>query len=215
MPKAKPTQVIVHRIELQQSERDMVEAALAGNFVTNAVGAAGSVFTGIGQVLAPFGGVFAAIAGVYLADKALDEIIDAAKDAGEAQKRRNEETYSEAGYKRLDYMRAMVQTYYAEGGWDGLLDLLRQLIQWKNNPVSLYGPQPPMELLPLLIPTWWADVCIQFLGTITDPNFVNMTGKTPAELWAEWYTIEQHNQAAYYHDTNGSVSGGVWKTIFG
>ena len=33
MPKAKPDQVVVHRIELQEKERDMLEAAIAGRVV--------------------------------------------------------------------------------------------------------------------------------------------------------------------------------------
>ena len=37
MPKAKPTQVIVHRIELQEKERDMLEAVVAGQTVKNVV----------------------------------------------------------------------------------------------------------------------------------------------------------------------------------
>jgi len=37
MPKAKPTQVIVHRIELQEKERDMLEAVVAGQTVSNVI----------------------------------------------------------------------------------------------------------------------------------------------------------------------------------
>ena len=74
MPKAKPTQIIVHRIELQQSDRDTLEAALAGRFVTNAVGSVGSVLSGLGAALSPFGGALTAIATAWLADKALDEV---------------------------------------------------------------------------------------------------------------------------------------------
>jgi len=35
MPKAKPTQVIVHRIELQEKERDLLETAVAAKAVRN------------------------------------------------------------------------------------------------------------------------------------------------------------------------------------
>ena len=35
MPKAKPTQVIVHRIELQEKERDMMEVLVAGKTAKN------------------------------------------------------------------------------------------------------------------------------------------------------------------------------------
>jgi hypothetical protein len=35
MPKAKPTQVIVHRIELQEKEREALEAMVVGNTIKN------------------------------------------------------------------------------------------------------------------------------------------------------------------------------------
>jgi len=35
MPKAKPTQVIVHRIELQEKEREALEALVVGNTIKN------------------------------------------------------------------------------------------------------------------------------------------------------------------------------------
>ena len=74
MPKAKPDQVIVHRIELQETERATLEAALAGRFVTNAVGAAGSVLSGIGVVLAPFSGALTALAALWIAESTWDEL---------------------------------------------------------------------------------------------------------------------------------------------
>ena len=43
MPKAKPTQVIVHRIELQQHERDMLEAYATTQALKNAGIAAAAV----------------------------------------------------------------------------------------------------------------------------------------------------------------------------
>tara|TARA_R110002020_G_scaffold254392_2_gene468093 strand:- start:366 stop:962 length:597 start_codon:yes stop_codon:yes gene_type:complete len=74
MPKSKPTHTIVHRIELQETERAALEAALAGRFVTNAVSAAGSVLSGFGQALAPFSGALTAIAALWIADKSIEEI---------------------------------------------------------------------------------------------------------------------------------------------
>jgi hypothetical protein len=83
MPKAKPSQVIVHRLELQTTEREALEAALAGNFLTNAVSAAGSVLTGLGAVLAPFSGALTAIAGLWIAEKGATALIDAAENTAE------------------------------------------------------------------------------------------------------------------------------------
>jgi len=66
MPKAKPTQVIVHRIELQEKERDMLEAVVAGQTVKNVV-----------VPVAIAGGVGAA---GYLGYKALKEAYDWGED---------------------------------------------------------------------------------------------------------------------------------------
>jgi len=77
MPKAKPTQVIVHRIELQKSERAMLEGALIANSLTSALSAFGSV---LGAVVAPLGPVFAILAGVYVADQTVDQIVEKWED---------------------------------------------------------------------------------------------------------------------------------------
>jgi len=66
MPKAKPTQVIVHRIELQEKERDALDALVAGQTVKNVV-----------VPVAVVGGVGAA---GYLGYKALKEAYDWGED---------------------------------------------------------------------------------------------------------------------------------------
>ena len=77
MPKAKPNQVIVHRIELQETERATLEAALAGRFVTNAVAGAGHLLSGLGSALTPFTGAISALAALWIADKTIDEVVEA------------------------------------------------------------------------------------------------------------------------------------------
>lgn len=67
MPKSKPTQVIVHRIELQEKEREALEAIVAGQTVKNVV-----------VPVAIVGGVGAA---GYLGYKALKEAYDWGEDA--------------------------------------------------------------------------------------------------------------------------------------
>ena len=74
MPKAKPDKVIVHRIELQETERATLEAALAGRFVTNAAQAGASLLSGIGAALSPFSGVLSTLAALWIADKSIEEI---------------------------------------------------------------------------------------------------------------------------------------------
>lgn len=66
MPKAKPTQVIVHRIELQEKEREQLEALVAGQTVKNVV-----------VPVAIVGGVGAA---GYLGYKSLKEAFDWGED---------------------------------------------------------------------------------------------------------------------------------------
>lgn len=204
----------MHRLELQETERAALEAALAGRFVTNAVSAAGSVFSGIGNMLTPFAGALTAIAGVWLADKTLDEVLDAVKDSGEKQKQENLESYTDEGIERMDYFGALIQSAYDENGVQGLIDLLASIIANKN---SFIGA--PTELMPILIPSWWRDICIQFLGTITTPD--NTTGgyptdgQTPRDLWSAWLSIEEYQQYAYYNETGGTGRGAIWKTLFG
>ena len=129
MPKAKPTQVIVHRLELQQTERDTLEAALAGKFVTNAVGAAGSVIGGFANVLKPFEGAITALAVLWIGDRALDEILGAAKDLGEKQKKDNEESYEGWGAKVIAYVSALLTATYESGGWPSVCALAVELRQ--------------------------------------------------------------------------------------
>jgi len=61
LPKAKPTQVIVHRIELQEKERDMLEALVVGKTLKNLV-----------EPVAAVGAVYVA----YKAAKAAGDFID-------------------------------------------------------------------------------------------------------------------------------------------
>jgi len=66
MPKAKPTQVIVHRIELQEKERDMLEAVVVGQTVKN--------------VVLPAAGVAAVGSAAYLSYKALKAAFEWGED---------------------------------------------------------------------------------------------------------------------------------------
>lgn len=62
MPRAKPTEVIVHRIDMQPALKESVDAYLAANALTNALSAAGGLFTGVLAAFAPaLGGIVAAM----------------------------------------------------------------------------------------------------------------------------------------------------------
>ena len=66
MPKAKPTQVIVHRIELQEKERELIEQVIVGQTVKNVV-----VPAAVGA---------AVVSASYLSYKALKQAYDWGED---------------------------------------------------------------------------------------------------------------------------------------
>ena len=117
MPKAKPDQVIVHRIELQETERATLEAALAGRFVTNAVSGAGAVLSGIGSALAPFAGAISAMAALWIAGRTFEEISESIKETKEAA----EDYWSWVSpSKTLETYQFIVAFFQAANGWDDL-----------------------------------------------------------------------------------------------
>ena len=118
MGKRKPDQVITHRIELQETERATLEAALAGNFVSSMVKSAGSLLAGAGALLKPFDGVLTAIAAVWLADKTIDELKAAVQwgiDETQAIIIRNND---QGDYAEIC---AWFDAQYALGGWEMVL----------------------------------------------------------------------------------------------
>ena len=180
MPKAKPTQVIVHRLELQQSERDTLEAALAGRFVTNAVTATGSVLSGIGTMLVPFSGALTAIAGLWIAEKggkAIVEAIDTAADVGGTIV----DFYSPS--KQLDAYAYITAFLKACSGWSGddnsvakrAGQLLKDLKGMNAHPILLFKFQSFMKVIK-------RDV--QLGG--------NWPPYTPAKAWIAYYSPSQY-----------------------
>lgn len=71
MPKAKPDQVVVHRIELQGKERELLEAYVGGTVVKNAV-VPTAIAAGVGS--AAYIGYKAAKAAYGWADDIVDDI---------------------------------------------------------------------------------------------------------------------------------------------
>jgi len=196
MPKAKPSQVIVHRIELQQSERDMLEMAVAGNVATNAITAAGAVITGIGNMLRPFDRVLEALVVLWIGDRALDAV----RADGEARKAEFEAEYAENKFGYDQMICAWLTMKYADGGWDAVcseesrIELHEGQFQYLN---------PERGGMPKPIPLWYFHELLKFLDVICAS--ANARQSTPATLWQQWMTEEQYGQAAYYDDTNGSV----------
>ena len=207
MPKAKPDQVIVHRIELQETERATLEAALAGRFVSNSVSAAGNVLSGIGAALAPFSGAIQALAILWIADRTMDEILDAARESGEKIKAQHEEEYHTQAGKHLEYFSAWLTAQYSTDGWPSICNI-------EHAQEYLIG-QPNGVMLPLGVnfqPPFFVSRCVAFLNYVCADGFDPM-GQTPAELWAAWYTIEEYGRDAYYYASGGTAAGGIWHTL--
>lgn len=120
MPKARPDQVIVHRLELQSTERDALEAALAGRFVTNGIGALGTLARGIGAALTPFSGAITALATLWIADRTIDEI----KESVQQMKKTAELLHTSAKEANSIYEQtvAWLDANYANNGYKSLPD---------------------------------------------------------------------------------------------
>lgn len=85
MPRAKADSVVIHRLDVQPGVKESLDAYLAASALTNAVGTAGQILTGMFSALAvPMGGILAAL----VAKEGIEEIAAAAADkfreAGEA-----------------------------------------------------------------------------------------------------------------------------------
>jgi len=199
MPKAKPTQVIVHRIELQESERDMLELAVIGNVATNAVSAAGAIFSGVGNMLAPFAPAFGALAALWIGDRTLDLV----KQDAEERKAEIEREYADGKSIYDTIIAAWLNAKYAEGGWDAVCSQQsrQELIKGQYNP--FLGGRT--EGLPAPIPQFYFDELLRFLDFVCSEDAVNLGDATPGALWVQWMSEENYGQAAYYYDTNGST----------
>ena len=94
MPRAKPTEVIVHRIDMQPALKESVDAYLAANALTNALSAAGGLFTGVLAAFAPaLGGIVAAM----IAKEGIEEIASKVTDQFEKMGNELVEPLFEAG----------------------------------------------------------------------------------------------------------------------
>jgi len=83
MPKSKPTQVIVHRIELQQHERDLLESALIGNGLVNGIAALGPVLTQLADPVKLYG-ILTLLEALGVLDTEVPTLIDASDDLSAA-----------------------------------------------------------------------------------------------------------------------------------
>ena len=134
MPKAKPDQVIVHRIELQETERATLEAALAGRFVTNAAQAAGNLLNGVGNALTPFAGAISALAALWIADKSIEEIIEAVKVTKKAGEDLSDWISPEKTRSTFEYI---VAYFTACDGWNGVISRGSELMDYNDHGIPI------------------------------------------------------------------------------
>ena len=208
MPKAKPTQIIVHRIELQQTERDALEAALLGRFATNAVSSAGHVLTGIGNFLVPFSGVLTALGALWIGDRSLEM----GRADGERRKTENERSYEGEGADVLSMVSAYLIARYAETGWNSAPPaggFYGGFVYWYRE----YVENTPNDRV--VITEWFGrDILSPFLRLLDQRMMADATPTvTPAEMWDDWYSTTEYGQKAYYENTRGSAFLALGQTL--
>jgi len=213
MPKAKPDKVIVHHIELQETERATVEAALAGQFVTNAAMAGGNLLKGVGAALASFTGALTALAAVWIAERSWDELKDKVLDPiVDYIQRPHLEMYAD------DYSMivAWLNAQYAMQGWGFLQtdnssveayvqSAEAQSVLWRQGGI---GNHPTLgsitELSPgtnydMIMPSWLVDRFDMFIYTMKGHTATAKELKTPAEWWVQFYSYaEFENEIIWY-----------------
>ena len=220
MPKSKPDSVVVHRIELQQSERDIMETALIGNFVTSGIGA-------VGNLLKPFEGAITALAAAWIAKDGIEEVFNWARGVGEEQKQEIIESYEVEGAPYLNDVSSWLNSAYADGGWERVCINPLGWAALKRTRDMYYVGEFDKRM-----PQWFVREIAQFLltvcdtyGTATIPGGANpnvlASGKTPMQLWSEYMTIERYGSMAYYYEQLGDLEEGplftrwLYQNVFG
>ena len=180
MPKSKPTQTIVHRIELQETERAALEAALAGRFVTNAVSAAGSVLSGFGQALAPFAGVLTAIGAAYIAEKGIEAAIESVGSITE-----NAKTFADFinPSKQMEVYQYICAYLQACDGWEGNPNSLRDRINQLGKDLGVKRAHPVLQAK---FAAWYKRAKQYALANGSWPQ------ESPAQSWISFYSPQQY-----------------------
>lgn len=110
MPRAKADSVIIHRLDVQPALKDSLDAYLAASALTNAVGTAGQIITGLFSALAvPMGGILAAL----VAKEGIEEIAATVKEKFEEKGRELVEPLTDA----VNYYRAILNALKSYTGY--------------------------------------------------------------------------------------------------
>ena len=171
MPKKACSDLRGIRFELQQSERDTLEAYLAANGV-------GQVLQGVGAVLAPFSAAFSVFVAAYLAG----EIVDEVKESLDAIVNRNRESLAQPASDSY----GAITAYLYPLTWPV------DYIEAKAFNSSETIPQEFMRVRFLAFINMVEQANPLFRVHVIE------AGKTPAEAWSEFYPYEEMLNEAIY-----------------
>jgi hypothetical protein len=202
MGKAKPDQVVVHRIDLQPSVKQSLDDAIMLNAATKTLSAAATAISGIaagmGTLLAAgFGAYVAAWGAGQVKEHILDPMVEANRaDMAESQ----------------IYAHGQITAFVTSLNWSMSWDEVRTY--WQQFLTSELGQEltstPPLgeanmmnRCFAFLTQFWMARGGTQVEYIEGLGQFASAGPKTPAEAWAEWYPIDE------------AINDGVWETTQG
>tara|TARA_R100001163_G_C5066426_1_gene204834 strand:- start:67 stop:771 length:705 start_codon:yes stop_codon:yes gene_type:complete len=200
--KAKPDQVVVHRIDLQPSLKQSLDDAIMLNAATKTLSAGATAIAGIATGM---GGLLAAGFGAYVAAWGAGQIADAVLDPIVEQNRANVAAAQIQGH-------GSVAAFVTSLNWSMPWEEVRS--QWSEFLTSDLGQElirtPPtgqeniMNRCFAFLSQFWLgrgpDQVAYFEGT---GQFAQNGPKTPAEAWADWYPIEEAINDGVYSETGG------------
>lgn len=239
MPKAKSDQVITHRIELQNTERELIETAILVNGASRSiVGIAqgiGAAVSGMGQMLAPAMG---ALAAWYITDKTIDEI----KELGERQKTGIEENLAESYEGTYGAIVAWMSATYQQRGYAGFCFTVQEAgvldFEWEERNKNAFLPEivddlnygnPVHDMIfgseiamagESKIPNWFAARIANYLRMYCRNQFQLDPVTDPGPLFAQFYTLEEFGRDQYYYAQRtytqaGGALGTLWSAATG
>lgn len=212
---------MVHRIELQETERATLEAAIAGRFVTNGVAAAGSVLHGMGNFLAPFSGVITAIGALWIAGRTWDELSDAAKESGSEIKTGLEEELAAAGLPKYTAFTSWLNAKYAFGGHNEICSFTHDAQGSSHFPPGSENIAPVfVSQLGIDVPQFFAKRMHEFLAMYCSLDPTDLRATDPVGLWMSFYSTADYGREAYYYaqkqyTTTQGAAGAFLKWVVG
>jgi len=234
MPKAKSDQVITHRIELQNTERELIETAILVNGASRSiVGIAqgvGAAVAGMGQMIAPAMG---ALAAWYIADKTIDEI----RELGERQKNQMEQNLAQSYEGTYGAIVAWMSATYQSVGFTGFCSTVREAgafdFDWEERNKTTFLPEivddlnygNPVHIMIFgdevasagepKIPNWFAARIANFLRMYCTNQFNIDPITDPGPLFAEFYNIQEFGRDQYYYaQRTYTQAGGALGTLW-